>query len=351
MKTKDFDYILDKSFIAQAPVSPRDHSKLMVFNSSTGEVSHRKFYDISDYLNTGDTLVLNKSMVVSARILFPYNGKEREIFLLKKLSDRSYVALVRPGKIFKVGVEFVLSDVLSVKVLSVLEDGRRVLEFDLSDPSLDFDFVLESLGALPLPPYIDPSGVDSSSYQTVYADSAYKGSVAAPTAGLHFTDTLMTSLRNKGILFEELVLHVGLGTFLPVSSDDLKEHVMHEEDFELSSDVALRLNAVKSSSSRIIAVGTTSVRVLESSYDAVSGFVPQVASTDIFIYPGNYNWKAVDALISNFHLPKSTLIMLVASFLEHKGVKDPVKKVLELYELAKSLDYRFYSFGDAMFIF
>lgn len=351
METKDFDYILEKKFIAQSQVSPRDHSKLMVFNSSTGEIFHRKFYEISDYLAAGDTLVLNKSMVVPARILFFYNGKEREIFLLKKISDSSYIALVKPGKIFKIGVNFVLSDSLDVSVVDIFEDGRRVLEFNLSDSSLDFDSELECLGSVPLPPYIDASAVDASSYQTVYADSDCKGSVAAPTAGLHFTDELISSLHDNGVLFEELVLHVGLGTFLPVSSDDLSGHIMHEEDFELGSDVALRLNSAKSNGSRIIAVGTTSVRVLESSYDPVLGFLPQSSSTDIFIYPGNYEWKSVDALITNYHLPKSTLIMLVASFLEHKGVKDPVKKILELYELAKSLDYRFYSLGDAMFIF
>jgi S-adenosylmethionine:tRNA ribosyltransferase-isomerase len=214
---------------------------------------------------------------------------------------------------------------------------------------MKFNRDIEEVGQVPLPPYINNNKVAFSRYQTVY--SKEKGSVAAPTAGLHFTKRFIKKLKEEGICFEEVILHVGRGTFLPVKSEKICDHVMHSEYFELSHEVADRLNSAKKHNRRIIAVGTTSVRVLETSFKKDKGFIPQTAETDIFIYPGNYKWKAVDVLVTNFHLPKSTLIMLVASFLEHKGVKDPVKKILDLYELAKSKDYRFYSFGDAMLIF
>lgn len=338
MKTSDFDYCLPKKFIAQSPVSPRDCSKLMVYDTSKDIVYHKHFYDLIDFLNKDDFLVVNRSKVIPARIIFYVEGKEREIFILKNYGDDRYQVLVRPGRFFKKDKKFYLDDHVFGLVEEILEDGSRIIKFN-SD--------IEKFGSMPLPPYINNKSVDTTRYQTVYAKE--KGSVAAPTAGLHFTPELIAKIKAKGVSIEEVLLHVGRGTFLPVSTDNLSDHVMHKEWFEISQDTVKNLNLAKSENRRIIAVGTTSVRVLESSYD--NGFVSKVGETDIFIYPGNYKWKAVDAIITNFHLPKSTLIMLIASFLENKGIKDPVKKILDLYELAKKNDYRFYSFGDAMFIF
>lgn len=343
MKTSDFDYNLPKKFIAQSPVSSRDASRLMIYDSSRNAVFHEHFYDLDKFLRSGDILVLNRSKVIPARILFQVEGKEREVFLLKDLDNFTFQVLVRPGNFFKLGKKFFLSNDVFGEVLEVAEDGTRIIRFNSN---------VEKFGEMPLPPYIKNRTVDFSRYQTIYAKE--KGSVAAPTAGLHFTEDLFTKLSLKGIQKEEIILHIGLGTFLPVSSDNVADHVMHEEYFEISAGVCGRLNDAKKEGRRIIAVGTTSVRVLESSYDRKEsskyGFLPKKQETNIFIYPGNYSWKVVDGLITNFHLPKSTLIMLVASFLEHKKVKEPVEKILWLYELAKKNNYRFYSFGDAMLI-
>ena len=337
MKTEDFDYNLPEKFIAVNPVTPRDNSKLMVFNTGTGEVMHRHFYDLPDFVNPGDALVLNRSRVIPARVVFFVGSSRKEIFILKKLEDGIWHVLVKPGRFFKEGASFEIAPGFLVKVLELKDDGSRLLKAD---------FDLTKFGVTPLPPYIKNSVAADDQYQTIYAKE--EGSVAAPTAGLHFTDDLLAKLLKKGVLIEEVILHVGRGTFLPVSTNNIFDHKMHSEEFEMPSDAALSLNTVRESGARVIAVGTTSVRVLESSFD--NAFVPGSSATEIFIYPG-YEWKAVDALITNFHLPKSTLIMMVASLLESKDVKDPVKKILELYELAKSMDYRFYSFGDAMLIF
>ncbi len=344
MKTSFFDYNLPKKFIAQSPVSPRDSSKLMVYNTSTGEVLHKKFKNIGEFLGPKDVFVLNRSKVIPARILFKRDGKEREIFLLKQLGDDSFEVLVRPGKVFKKGLKIQINKELLCEVTNVLEESRTVRFF--TSKKSDLNKILEKCGSVPLPPYIKNKKVDAKSYQTVYAKE--KGSVAAPTAGLHFTRSLIEKLKKKGVCFEEIILHVGRGTFSPVKTENIEEHKMHFEDFEISSETAKRLNFHKMHGKRIIAVGTTTVRVLESSFNGK--FSGKIGSTNIFIYPGKHNWKAADCLITNFHLPKSTLIMLVASFLEHKGIKNPVQKVLELYELAKSKNYRFYSFGDAMFL-
>lgn len=337
MKTTDFDFELPDTFIAQNPAVPRDHSKLMIFDTSSGKIFHKHFYDLGEFLIDGDVLVLNRSKVIPARILFEHQGKEREIFVLKKLEGNLWHVLVRPGKIFKLGMKFQIEKECDLTVVEIKDDGSRVVE-------TDFDLI--TLGQVPLPPYIKSSEADSSQYQTIYAKE--KGSVAAPTAGLHFTPELLDGLHKKGVDVEELVLHVGRGTFLPVGSEFLADHIMHSEEFMMPADTAKKLNEALNEHRRIIAVGTTSVRVLESSFKG--SFKAGYGDTNIFIYPGNYQWKVVDALITNFHLPKSTLIMLVASFLENKGVKRPVDKILELYEIAKANNYRFYSFGDAMMI-
>lgn len=344
MRTSDFDYQLPKGFIAQNPAEPRDHSKLMVYDTASDEVLHKQFFDLVEFLRAGDVLVLNRSKVIPARILFVLNGSEKEIFLLKKLSETDYEVLVRPGKFFKVGKKFRINENLEAEILEILSDGNRIVRFFADN----LDVALKKAGSTPLPPYIDQSRATFDQYQTVYAKE--EGSKAAPTAGLHFTEDLLKKLKEKGVEVEEVLLHVGLGTFLPVSTDNIEEHVMHSEEFVLSKDVADRLNKAKLEGRRIIAVGTTSVRVLESCY-LEEGFVAGSGDTNIFIYPGKHSWKAVDALITNFHLPKSTLIMLVASFLENKGIKDGTDKILGLYKRALENNYRFYSFGDAMFLF
>lgn len=349
MKTSQFDFDLPKSFIAQKPAIPRDNSKLFIYDCFKKNISHKRFHDIVDFLGKNDVLVVNRSRVIPARILFQFKERECEVFLLKKVEKNYWQVLVRPGKFFKKAAIFHINNNLSLKVEDILDDGSRIVSFFLNSGSGNMEAEIEKAGCVPLPPYIKSANVDSGSYQTVYAKE--KGSVAAPTAGLHFTDELIAKLKKKGITIVEVLLHVGLGTFLPVKTEDIENHRMHEEIFELPKKSAEILNHAKKSGKRIIAVGTTSVRVLESTYEINVGFVPQISATNIFIYPEKYVWKAVDALITNFHLPKSTLLMLVSSFLENKGEKLPVEKLLRLYEIAKKEKYRFYSFGDAMFLF
>jgi len=338
MKLSDFDYILPKSFIAQDPADPRDSSKLLVFDSKTGMVEHRIFRDFIEYLLPGDVLVVNRSKVIKARIKFEADLK-MEIFLLKKLSDNVYECLVKPGRKFKIGASLKIKNGIECKVEDVKEDGTRVIKFFT-------DKDIEDYGEAPFPPYIAHSISSLDDYQTVYAKE--KGSVASPTAGLHFTKSLIEKIEQKGISIEKVLLHVGLGTFLPVKTEKIEEHKMHEEFFSFPKETADILNKAKSEKRRIVAVGTTSVRVLETCCKS-GKFEPMTSETNIFIHPG-YKWNAVDALVTNFHLPKSTLIMLVASFLEHKGVKNGTEKILQLYEVAKKNNYRFYSFGDAMII-
>ena len=338
MKTSDFDFLLPEKYIATSPAVPRDNCKLLVFDTTSGAIFHKKFFEIGEFLSMNDVLVLNRSRVIPARFLFD----KKEVFLLKKLASDLYQVLVRPGKFFKLGVKFKIDKYFFGEVQSVLEDGTRVISFSGSN----VEEKIKSFGKIPLPPYIKADLKNPEDYQTIYAKE--EGSVAAPTAGLHFTEKLFEELRNKGVQFEEVILHVGRGTFLPVNVEKLEDHLMHAEVFEMPEDTAFRLNRAFDDKKRIIAVGTTSVRVLESNFS--DQFRPSSAETDIFIYPGKYKWKVVDGLITNFHLPKSTLVMLVASFLEHKGVENPVDKVLELYEIAKENNYRFYSFGDAMLL-
>ncbi len=348
MKTSDFDYYLPESLIAQNPAFPRDACRLLVYDSKNDSVEHCHFYDLPKFLSKSDVLVLNKSRVVPARILFRVNGSLREIFLLKQISLNTYEVLLKPARNFKVGVIVRVSEELECSVTEVLDDGRRILSFNLLS-GVDLNSVLFKLGSMPLPPYIKHSKAVFEDYQTVFAEK--DGSKAAPTAGLHFTRELLSNLKTMGVDIEEVVLHIGLGTFAPVVAENLVDHKMHFEEYEMPLDVARKLNEAVMNKKRIVAVGTTSVRVLESSFDLEkSSFVSGTANTNIFIYPGSYDWKVVDSLITNFHLPKSTLIMLVSSLLESKGVKNPVKKILSLYELAVKENYKFFSFGDAMLI-
>ncbi|MFH1534289.1 MAG: tRNA preQ1(34) S-adenosylmethionine ribosyltransferase-isomerase QueA [Nitrospirota bacterium] len=332
MKTSNFDYELPKSFVAQEPVELRDHSKMMIYNRSTGEPEHKHFYDLVDYLDENDVLVVNNSKVIPARILFDVDEKEKEIFILRRIDQDKYKVLVRPGKYFVKGKRFDVQGE-ECEITEVLSDGSRIVKTSAK---------LEKFGEMPLPPYISNKNVEFEKYQTVYAEK--EGSVAAPTAGLHFTEELILKLIKKGVQIEYVMLHVGRGTFLPVKSEKIEDHEMHSEYFELTEETAERLNRHKKLGKRIVAVGTTSVRVLESSFDPEIGFVPFIGETDIFIHPG-YKWKVVDSLITNFHLPKSTLLMLVSSFL------GSVEKMHELYKIAKKEKYRFYSFGDCMFLF
>lgn len=343
MLTSDFDYELPKKFIAQNPAVPRDHSRLMVYDVKSDTVFHKRFFEVGEFLSAGDVLVVNRSKVVPARIIFKVGDSEAEIFLLGEVGDSCYEALVRPGKKFEAGFEIRVDADLVCRVEKINSDGSRVLKFSGIG---DLKKKLRDLGQMPLPPYIDSSKADSSQYQTVYARE--EGSVAAPTAGLHFTESLIRNLEGRGVHFAEVVLHVGRGTFLPVKTARVEDHFMHEEFFEMDAHTAQLLNKAKNDGRRIVAVGTTSVRVLESNFRGE--FVAQKGVTNIFIHPGGRACRAIDALITNFHLPKSTLIMLVASFLESRGVADPVSKILNLYEIAKEHDYRFYSFGDAMLI-
>ncbi len=349
MKTSDFDYELPEKFIAQDPCVPRDSCKLFVYDSKNDRVRHQKFSDLKKFVLPGDVLVLNRSKVIPARLTFKIGDKDCEFFLLEKLSPSFYECMVRPGKFFHKSMSGMIGNSLAWEVCDITSDGTRRIKFSSRNKGSDnVDEILEKIGNVPLPPYIKHSRAKFGQYQTIY--SKEKGSVAAPTAGLHFTRNLINDLKKHGADFAELILHVGRGTFLPVVVNNLKEHKMHSEKFEISSGVAGKLNDTRSAGHKIIAVGTTSCRVLESSFVDGVGFVANSGETNIFIYPGSHKWKAVDSLITNFHLPKSTLLMLVASFLESKGVKEPVKKILDLYSVAKKNNYRFYSFGDAMLI-
>ena len=339
-KLSDFDFHLPEELIAHNPVSPRDTSKMLVYNTQTDEILDLHFYDLPTLLTENDVIVVNRSKVRNARIIFSVDGASKEIFVLKKLSGDNYQCMVRPGKYFSLGRSGEIEG-LSYKVVGVLQDGTRKIEFS-SKTDEDVEDVLSSLGDLPLPPYIKNSSANDEQYQTVYADNL--GSVAAPTAGLHFTKKVFEELKRKNIDVEKVTLHVGRGTFLPVKTENLDEHVMHSESFELDHDTAQRLNSDLKKMKNILAIGTTSVRTLESNF--VDGkFNFGKGDTEIFIKPG-YDWKVVNKLLTNFHLPKSTLLMLVASFLESKGVENGVDKLHEIYQHAIDRSYRFYSFGD-----
>ncbi len=338
MKTSDFDYYLPEELIAQTPLKDRSSSRLMVLNKKTGKIEHKHFYDIVDYLNKGDILVRNNTKVIPARIfgVKEGTGAKVEVLLLKQIED-TYECLVGNAKVVKVGTVINFSDKLKATCLEVKDEGIRILKFECEGIFLE---VLNEIGNMPLPPYIKKSLLDKDRYQTVYAK--YNGSAAAPTAGLHFTDEIFKKLKEKGVEVLDVTLHVGLGTFRPVKVDDVTNHKMHKEEYFMSKEVADELNKAKKEGRRIISVGTTSTRVLETVMSKYGEFKECHEESDIFIYPG-YEFKAIDALITNFHLPKSTLIMLVSA-LASKEI------ILNAYNEAVKEKYRFFSFGDAMFI-
>ncbi|MBQ8834622.1 MAG: tRNA preQ1(34) S-adenosylmethionine ribosyltransferase-isomerase QueA [Oscillospiraceae bacterium] len=339
MKTKDFYYDLPEELIAQTPLEKRDTSRLMVLNRETGEVTHKHFYDILDYLRPGDCLVMNDSRVLPARLLGNRpTGGAVEVLLLRDLGNKRWECLCKPGRKMQVGNEVIFgSGELSATVVEVKEDGNRVVEFQYEGIFLE---VLERLGKMPLPPYIKAELQDQERYQTVYSREV--GSAAAPTAGLHFTNELLDKIRAKGVKTAFVTLHVGLGTFRPVKAEDVLEHHMHSELCMMSGETAAILNETKAAGGRVICVGTTSCRTLESLVNEDGTFEARSKWTEIFIYPG-YTFKAMDALITNFHLPESTLVMLVSAFAGREHV-------LAAYEQAVKERYRFFSFGDAMFI-
>ena len=339
MKTSDFDYYLPENLIAQTPVYPRDTSRLLVYDRQSDVISHKHFYDIVDYLKEGDVLVRNNTRVLPARMFaFTKNGGKVEVLLLKRFNLNEWEVLVKPGKKAKPGVTLTISNELSLEVIGTIEEsGSRRVKFMYDGV---FEDIISRVGEMPLPPYITKKLEDQGRYQTVYAK--VDGSAAAPTAGLHFTDQLIEKIKAKGVEIVDVLLHVGLGTFRPVKTDDILSHHMHSEYYEISAESAERINKAKKEGRRIIAVGTTSVRTLESASDS-DGFVKaKKENTEIFIYPP-YKFKCVDALITNFHLPKSTLLMLVSALSTRE-------KMLEVYKTAVENEYRFFSFGDAMLI-
>lgn len=340
MKVEDFDYDLNENLIAQTPIKDRDTSKLLVLDKKTGEIEHKHFYDIIDYLEKGDTLVLNDTKVLPARLLGEKTDTHAviEILLLKDLSEDVWECLVKPARRIKVGT-IVTFGQGELKAECVKEDNEGIRHFKLIYSGILLE-ILEHLGTMPLPPYIHEKLKDQSRYQTVYAKEI--GSAAAPTAGLHFTKELLKKIEDKGVNIAYITLHVGLGTFRPVSVDTIEEHKMHSEHYQMTKEVAELLTETKKNNHKIIAVGTTSTRTLETIMTKYNEFKECSGWTDIFIYPG-YKFKAIDSLITNFHLPKSTLVMLVSAL----AGKD---NIMNAYKVAQEEEYRFFSFGDAMLI-
>lgn len=340
MNVKDFDFYLPEELIAQHPLKERETSRLMVLDRNTGDIDHKHFYDVLDYFNEGDTLVLNNTRVIPARLIGEKadTGGKIEFLLLKRIEGDKWEALAKPGKRARVGREFTFGDgKLKATVIEVLENGNRIIEFSYEGI---FEQILDDLGQMPLPPYITETLEDKERYQTVY--SKEKGSAAAPTAGLHFTTELLEKIKEKGVNIAYLTLHVGLGTFRPVKVDVIEEHDMHSEFYCLDKENADIINKTKERGNKVIAVGTTSCRTLETIGDGNNRVQEQSGWTDIFIYPG-YKFKVVDRLITNFHLPESTLIMLVSALATKENV-------MNAYSTAVENRYRFFSFGDAMFI-
>ena len=341
MKTSDFDYVLPEELIAQTPMEPRDHSRLRVVHRGTGAIEHKHFYDLPQYLRPGDALVINETKVIPARLLGVKEdtGVPVEVLLLRRENATDWEALVRPGRRLKPGATCVFGDgLLRCTVLeNVAETGGRLVRFQYEGV---FEELLDRLGEMPLPPYIHEKLQDQSRYQTVYAKA--EGSAAAPTAGLHFTPALLEQVRAMGVTVVPVLLHVGLGTFRPVKEEDVDKHVMHSEYYQVTREAADTLNRIRQAGGRLICVGTTSVRTIETVADSDGIIHPGAGETAIFIKPG-VKIKAVDALITNFHLPQSTLLMLVSTFLGRE-------KALGADRLAVQEKYRFFSFGDAMFI-
>lgn len=340
MDLKDFNYDLPEELIAQDPLEDRSSSRLMVLHKDTGRIEHKIFRDIIDYLNPGDCLVINDTKVIPARLMGikEDTGAAIEVLLLKRNADDVWECLVKPGKKARTGARIVFGEGLLVgEIVDVIEDGNRMIKFHYEGI---FEEILDKLGQMPLPPYITHKLQDKNRYQTVYAKN--EGSAAAPTAGLHFTKVLLEKIKEKGVNVVSITLHVGLGTFRPVKVDKIEEHHMHTETFNISKEAADTINRTRAAGGRVIAVGTTSCRTLESAA-ADDGTIPaRSGDTDIFIYPG-YKFKAIDCLITNFHLPESTLIMLVSALAGRDNI-------MNAYETAVKERYRFFSFGDAMFI-
>ena len=340
MDVKDFYYDLPQELIAQDPLEDRSSSRLMVLDKITGEVEHRHFKDITEYLRPGDCLVINNTKVIPARLYGVKEGTEAkiEILLLKRKENDIWETLVKPGKKCKIGTKIVFGEgILTGEVVDIVEEGNRLIQFHYEGI---FEEILDRLGQMPLPPYITHQLQDKNRYQTVYAK--YDGSAAAPKAGLHFTPELLQQVRDMGVEIAEVTLHVGLGTFRPVKETDVLKHHMHSEFYKIEQSEADKINKAKKEGHRVIAVGTTSTRTLESAADE-NGFLTEKSGwTEIFIYPG-YQFKVIDALITNFHLPESTLVMLVSALAGREHV-------LAAYETAVEEKYRFFSFGDAMFI-
>lgn len=340
MNTSDFYYELPEELIAQEPIYPRDMSRLLILNKESGYIEHKIFRNIIDYLNPGDCLVLNDTRVIPARLFGTKEGTQStiEILLLTRKSKDTWEVMVRPGKKAKPGSKIIFGDgQLAAEVVEIVDDGNRIVKFSYDGI---FENILDDLGRMPLPPYIKKELKDKERYQTVY--SKHEGSAAAPTAGLHFTETLLQDIERKGVKLVYITLHVGLGTFRPVKVKNIEEHKMHSEYYDISQESADMINSARKAGKRIICVGTTSTRTLESVADDDGIVRAKKGWTDIFIYPG-YKFKCTDGLITNFHLPESTLVMLVSALAGKE-------KIMRAYEEAIRQKYRFYSFGDAMFI-
>ena len=345
LRTADFDYYLPQELIAQHPMEKRDTSRLMVLDREAKSITHRHFYDILDYLHEGDVLVINDSKVIPARVYGHVEGREEaliELLLLRQHELDTWECLVKPGKRARIGMKLVFGEgMLLGEVTDIVEEGNRLIHFTYNkEKYANIYDVLSVVGLMPLPPYITERLTDNSRYQTVYARE--EGSAAAPTAGLHFTPELLARIREKGVAIAPVMLHVGLGTFRPVKEENITDHVMHTEFFSVPEESARIINERRAAGGRLICVGTTSCRTIES-VAREDGTIPAMSGdTGIFIYPG-YKFKAVDALITNFHLPESTLLMLVSAFYNKE-------RVMEAYHTAVEEKYRFFSFGDAMFI-
>lgn len=339
MKTEDFDYYLPEKLIAQHPSDKRDFSRLLVMDRKTGELEDKHFYDIVDYLNEGDLLVMNDTRVIPARLFGHRPDKEEkiEVFLLNNIENDRWEVLVRPGKKMKLNTKVIFSDDLSLEVVDIKEDGNRIVDFKYEGI---FQEILDRLGNVPLPPYIKEELKDKERYQTVYSKNP--GSVAAPTAGLHFTKDLLEKIKNKGVNLAFITLNVGLGTFRPVNEEEITDHKMHSEYYTINKETADLINNTKANGGRIISTGTTTTRTLESVYKKNSMIKEDSGWTDIFIFPG-FEFNVIDCQITNFHLPKSTLIMLVSALSTRE-------KILKAYKHAVDDEYRFFSFGDAMFL-
>ena len=339
MKKSDFYYDLPENLIAQHPLKRRDSSRLMVLDKTNGEIAHRHFYDIFDYLSEKDCLILNDTRVLPARIFAQKvnTGAVVEFLLLKQISSTQWETLVKPGKKAREGALFDFSGIMRGEIVKVLDNGNRIVEFEFKG---NFFNILEQIGSMPIPPYIKEKLEDSERYQTVY--SKYPGSAAAPTAGLHFTKEMLQKLAQKGVKIGYVTLHVGLGTFRPVKAENIEEHLMHSEHYRVPEETAQLINETKKSGGRVIAVGTTSCRTLETAAADDGTLSACEGDSKIFIYPG-YRFKCIDALITNFHLPESTLIMLVSALAGRENV-------LNAYHIAVEEKYRFFSFGDAMLI-